>query len=127
MTDAPSGRELVEKTFVYMTTLSKECRKAITAKFEQAHKGIAFSDVEETLRKEIESWFAERDRNLRIQHEASAVGKPGQIMMTYAGSSKDTHFKFRVEASFTITGSSPAAPSYLKTVNVNLDKRDFAK
>ena len=127
MTDTPSGRELVEKTFVYMTNLSKECRKGLTSKFEQEHKGMPFDSVEPTMRKEVEAWFAERDRNISVKHERSDQGRPGEVLLTYAGASKDAHFKFRVDARFTLAGSSPNSPAYLKTLNVNVDKRDFTK
>lgn len=127
MTDAPSGRELVEKTFVYMTTLTKECRKALTVQFAQAHKGLSFNSVEPTMRKEIESWFTQRDKNIKIKHEKSGAGKPGEILITYSGATKDAHFKFHVNSFFTLTGSDPNAQSYLKSVNVYVDKRDFTK
>lgn len=127
MTDVLSGRELVEKAFVYMTTLSRECRKALTSKFEQIYKGIPFDSVEVTMRKEIESWFAERDKNIRISHEKSGTGKPGEILLTFAGASKDVHFKFHIDSLFTLAGSSETAPSYLKTINVYVDKRDFTR
>jgi hypothetical protein len=127
LTDSPSGRQLVEKTFVYMTNLSRECRKALTSKFEQEHKGVAFESVEPTMRNEVEAWFVGRDKNINVKHEKTDKGRPGEILMTYAGSSKDAHFKFRVDAQFTLTGSSEQAPAYLKALNVNVDKRDFTK
>jgi hypothetical protein len=127
MTDTPSGRELVEKAFVYMTTLGKECRKALTDKFGKEHKGIPFDSVEPTMRKEIESWFAGRDRNITIRHERSKLGRLGEISLSYLGESKDAHFKFQVDGQFTLAGVAPNAPSYLRTVNVYVDKRDFTK
>ncbi|MGA2626308.1 MAG: hypothetical protein ABSF63_04510 [Candidatus Bathyarchaeia archaeon] len=127
MTDSPSGRQLVEKTFVYMTNLSRECRKAITSKFEQEHKGVPFESVEPTMRQEVEAWFAGRDKNINVKHEKSDKGRLGEILMTYAGASKDAHFKFQVDAQFTLAGSSEKAPAYLKALNVNVDKRDFTK
>jgi len=127
LTDAPSGRELVEKAFVYMTALSKECRKALTNKFEQAHKGIPFESVESTMRKEVESWFAERDKNINVNHEKSEKGRQGEVLMTFSGASKDAHFKFHVDAQFTMAGASEKAPAYVKTININVDKRDFVK
>ena len=127
MTDTPSGRELVEKAFVYMTALAKECRKGVATSFERHHKGLSFDQVEPTLRREIVSWFTERDRNLRVQHEKSTIGRPGEIMMIYAGISKDAHFKFHVDGVFTLAGSAPTSPSYLKSMNVYVDKRDFTK
>jgi hypothetical protein len=127
MTDTPSGRELVEKVFVYMTTLSRECRKTLTDKFGKEHKGILFDSIEPTMRKEIESWFAGRDKNITIQHEISKHGRPGEISMSYLAENKDAHFKFHVDSQFTLAGTGSNAPSYLKSINVNVDKRDFTK
>ena len=127
LTDTPSGRELVEKMFVYMTALSRECRKGVVTSFERLHKGLSFDLAEPTLRKEVESWFTERDRNLKILHEKSVTGRPGEIMMTYTGSSRDAHFKFHVDSIFTLSGAAPNSPSYLKSMNVYVDKRDFTK
>jgi lysine/ornithine N-monooxygenase len=127
MTDVKSGPELVEKAFLYMTNLSKECRKELNSKFGQAYKGISFDSVEPTMRKEIESWFAERDRNISIKHEKSSSGKPGEIMITYSGSNKDAHFKFHVDGVFTLVGDMPDSHAYLKNVNVTVDKREFTR
>jgi len=127
LTDAPSGREMVEKTFTYMTTLSRECRKALTDSFGKEHKGIPFDAVEATMRKEIESWFAGRDRNITVKHEASNRGRPGEISLSYSGVTKDAHFKFHVDGQFALAGSEANSPSYLKNINVYVDKRDFSK
>jgi lysine/ornithine N-monooxygenase len=127
MTDVKSGPELVEKAFVYMSNLSRECRKALTAKFGQAYKGIPFASIEPAMRKEIESWFGERDRNLTVKHEQSSSGKPGEIMMTYSGGTKGAHFKFHVDGLFMVTGSDPGAPTYVKNINVTVDKREFTR
>jgi len=127
VTDVKSGPELVEKAFIYITNLSKECRKALTAKFGQAYKGISFDSLEPTMRKEIESWFAERDRNISIKYEKSSTGKLGEILMTYAGTTKDAHFRFHVDGLFTVAGASSNAPSYVKNINVTVDKRDFTR
>jgi lysine/ornithine N-monooxygenase len=127
MTDVKSGPELVEKAYVYMANLSRECRKALTAKFSQEYKGISFDTIEPTIRKEIESWFAERDRNITIKHEKSSVGRPGEILITYAGSNKEAHFKFHIDGVFTIAGAASNSPSYVKNININVDKRDFTR
>jgi hypothetical protein len=79
------------------------------------------------MRKEIEAWFAGRDRNISVKHEHSERGRQGEVLLTYAGASKDAHFKFHVDAQFTLAGSSTTAPAYLKTINVSVDKRDFSK
>jgi len=122
-----SGPELVEKAYVYMTGLSKECRKVLNTKFGQAYKGIAFDAIEPTMRKEIESWFTERDRNITIKHEKSTTGRPGEILMTYTGANKEAHFKFHVDGLFTLAGGSSSSPSYVKNINISVDKRDFTR
>lgn len=127
LTDVKSGPELVEKAFVYMANLSKECRKALTAKFGQEYRGISFDSVETTMRKEIESWFAERDKNISIKHEKSGTGKPGEIMISYAGANKDAHFKFHIDGVFTLAGATSNSPAYVKNINVTVDKRDFTR
>lgn len=127
MTDLSSSSKLVEKTFAYLTSVTKECRKSLTEQFEREHKGIPFSSVERVMRQGIESWFTKRDKNIRLSHDKSVNGKPGEILVTYSGSTKDAHFKIHVDGLFTMAGSSNDAPSYLKNLNLSIDKRDFTK
>jgi len=127
LTDAPTAKELVEKAFVYMSTIARECRKALTERFTRTHKGVPFDSVEATLRKEIESWFAERDKKIKISHEKSSLGKPGEVLLTYSGATKDARFKFHVNGIFTLAGGAANSPCYLKNINVNVDKRDFTR
>lgn len=127
LTDVLSGGRLVEKTYAYLTSVTRECRKALTEQFEQEHKGIPFGSVEKVMRQGIESWFAKRDPNIKLSHEKSINGRPGEILITYLGSTKGAHFKVHVDGLFTLAGSSGEAPSYLKNLNVQVDKRDFTK
>jgi len=127
LTDTMTGRQLVEKAFVYLTTLTKECRKALTITFEHEYKGIPFDSIETTMKREIESWFSRRDKNISITHDKSLKGRPGELLMTYSGLTKGAHFRVHVESLFTLTGSSSNAPSYLKSLNLYVDKRDFMK
>jgi hypothetical protein len=127
LTDVLSGRELVEKAFNYMTTLTKECRKVLTVQFQNKYKGVPFDSVEPTMRQEIESWFAKRDKNITVKHEKSMNGRPGELLVTYSGETKDAHFKFHVNSLFTLAGSSKNAPSYLRDMNIYVDKREFTR
>jgi hypothetical protein len=127
LTDVLSGSRLVEKTFSYLTSVTKECRKALTEQFERKHKGIPFGSVEKVMREETESWFAKRDPNIKLSHEKSLNGRPGEILVTYSGSMKDVHFKIQLDSLFTLAGSSSEAPSYLKNLNVHAEKKDFTK
>lgn len=127
MTDTQSSAKLVERTFIYLTSVTKECRKVLTELFEQKHKGIPFDSVEKVMRQEIESWFSRRDKNIKLSYDTSLKGRPGQISMTYLGVTKDAHFKIHVDSIFTLAGSSNNASSYLKSLNLNVDKRDFTR
>ena len=127
MTDKLSGSELVEKTFFYISALTKECRKALTIKFESEHKGISFDSIEAIMRREIESWFTLRDRNVKLSFTDTMLGKPGELIVTYSGSTKDAHFKIHINSLFTLVGSSVKVLSYLKSLNIKVDKREFTK
>ena len=127
LTDKLTGSELVEKTFVYVTNLTHECRKALTTKFEREHKGVSFDSIEPIIRREIESWFAMRDRNVKLSHTNSMILKPGEILITYAGVTKDARFKIGFDCIFTLAGSPTGQLSYLKNLNLQVDKRDFTK
>ena len=127
MTDKLSSSELMDKTFVYITSLTRECRKALTLKFEREHKGIPLDSAEATLRQEVESWFTSRDRNIKLSCSQSMTGKLGEILITYSGVTKDVRFKIHVNGLFKQVDSSDKALSYFKSLNFNLDKREFIK
>ena len=127
MTDKFTSSKLVEKTFVYISSLTGECRKGLIMKFEREHKGMPFDSIEVIMRKEIESWFAIRDRNVKLNFTNTMVGRPGEILVTYSGSTKNAHFKIHFNSLFTIVISSGKALSYIKSLNVNVDKREFTK
>lgn len=93
--------------------------------FEREHKGIPFDSVEAIMRRDVESWFAARDRNIKLSYEKSTVGRPGEILIIYSGTTKDAYFKIYVSGIFTLVGSSSKASSYIKSLNLNVDKRDF--
>ena len=127
MTDKLAGSVLVERAFVYITALARECRKALTMKFEREHRGIPFDSIEAVMRREVESWFAMRDRNVKLNYTQSTTGKSGEILVIYSGATKDARFKIQINGLFTLVDSSSKASSYLKSLNLNVDKRDFMK
>lgn len=96
-------------------------------KFEREHRGIPFDSVEAVMRREVESWFTMRDRNIRLSYTKSMIGKSGEILITYSGATKDAHFKINVNGLFTLIDSSSKAPSYIKSLNLQVDKRDFTR
>ena len=126
LTDPSSGKEAVQKTFVYVDSVGKECRKALTVDFNQSHKGARFDTVSPILRQSVLDWFARRDKNLKLVHESTDDAKLGEVRMLFQGEAKRVRFKIRFDASFTITGQSRDSQCFLKTVNVSVDPRDFS-
>lgn len=110
-----------------MTGLTKECRKALTGKFEREYRGIPFNAVEAAIKKETEAWLTMRDHNIKLNYSNTVLGKSGEILVIYAGATKDAHFKININGIFTLVSSSDQSLSYLKSLNVNVDKRDFTK
>jgi len=94
-------------------------------KFEREHKGIPRGSIESAVRKEVESWFATRDRNIKLDFTNTTIGKPGEVRVTYSGTNKDTYFKIHVDSLFTIV--EPSDKAYFKSLNLNVDKREFTK
>ena len=125
MTDKLSSSERVEKAFIFISGLSRECRKGLTAKIERDYRGIAPDTIGVVVRKETEAWFAARDRNIRLSFNDVATVRPGEVRITYLGSTKDAHFKIHVDGQFTIVESSGKA--YLKSINFNVDKKKFTR
>jgi hypothetical protein len=105
----------VEKTFVYMGSLVKECRKAVTLKFEREHKGIPFDTAEGILSKEVNP-----GAETRISTKPYVTdGKAGEIIITFSGATKDAKFKL-YNGLFTLADQQ--SNLYLKTC-LNVDKR----
>jgi hypothetical protein len=125
LTDKLKGAERVQKTFVYIRGLTTECRKFLITKFQREYKGVPFDAIESILRKEVDSWFSLRDRHIEVHHDESVVGKPGELFITYGGSTKEMRFKVHVHSVFTVAGSSSNSPSYLKRLNLSVDKKEF--
>ena len=127
MTDKLKGSERVEKTFVYITALIKDCRKSLTTKFEREYKGLPFDSVEPVIRKEVDAWFSFRDSNIVLNHDESVASKPGELHVTYLGSTKEVGFAIHINSTFTLAGSSDKSPAYIKSLNLSVEKREIDK
>jgi hypothetical protein len=126
MTDVQKGKEQLQKTVTYIENVSKESRKALMEEFSQKHKGIAFNSAQDTLRKSVLDWFPRRDPMLRLFHEKTSQGKPGDVRMDFRGETKTVHFKVHLHAIFAINGQAPDSPAFLKEVNLSVDPREFS-
>ncbi len=126
MTDILTGKEIVQKAFAYVDTISKESRKALTTEFNQKYKGTKFSMTSGILRQSMLDWFARRDKNVRLSHEETNDSELGEVRMTFQGETKKVHFRVHLNAAFSMSGETTESPCYLKTLNVFVDPREFS-
>jgi hypothetical protein len=126
MTDMLKGSQVLQKTYTYIENVTKESRKALMEDFSQKHKGIPINLASDTLRKSVLDWFPRRDPMLKIVHEKTNPGKPGEIRMDFRGETKAVKFKVHLYAVFAVNGQSPDSPAFLKEVNLSVDPREFS-
>ncbi len=126
MTDMLKGSQVLQKTFTYIENVTKESRKALMEEFSQKHKGIAINSASDTLRKSVLDWFPRRDPMLKLVHEKTSQGKPGDVRMDFLGETKSVRFKVHLHAVFAVNGQSPDSPSFLKEVTLLVDPREFS-
>lgn len=122
MTDAPTGKEDVQRLLAYAESLAKESRKALTVEFNQKHKGAPFNTVDRVLRDSLVTWFGRRDKNIKITPETTNSTKLGEVRSVFAGETKKVRFKLEANATFTMAGGTPESPCYLKELNVTVAK-----
>jgi len=78
------------------------------------------------LRQTVLDWFPRRDPMLKLVHEKTSQGKPGDVRMDFRGETKAVRFKVHLHAVFAVNGQSPNSPSFLKEVNLLVDAREFS-
>jgi hypothetical protein len=126
VTDMLKGSQVLQKTFTYIENVTKESRKALMEDFSQNHKGIALNSASDTLRQSVLDWFPRRDPMLKLFHEKTTRGRPGDVRMDFRGETKTVHFKVHLHAVFAVNGQAPDSPSFLKEVNLSVDPREFS-
>ncbi len=126
MTDPLSGRQDAQRILEYAESLAKEARKALTVEFNQKHKGIPFNTTAQVLRESLLAWFSRRDNNVRLILETINSTRPGEVRAVFTGEAKKVRFKVHADAMFTLAGGSTESRSYLKELNVTVDRRTFS-
>src|SRR5213080_1332676 len=125
MTDQLTGKEDVQRILDYAESLAKESRKALTLEFNQKHKGTPFNTTPKLLSESLLAWFWRRDKNLKLTAAKAEISKLGEVRTSFIAESKKARFKLHADAIFTLAGATAESPSYLKELNVTVDKRAF--
>jgi hypothetical protein len=124
LTDALTSKALVEKTYVYVDKLTKECRKDMMGDLSKVRPANA-NELARAVSNAILEWFGRRDRYIRIMFDPRMIRdtpEPG-IMLTFTGENKDIAFKFTTHITYYMAGN----VCYTKNISINVDKRDFTK
>src|SRR5207245_6368085 len=117
MTDMLKGSQVLQKTFTYIENVTKESRKALMEEFSQNHKGIALNSASDILRQSVLGWFPRRDPMLKLVHEKTSQGKPGDVRIDFRGETNAVHYDLDLHVVFAVNGQSPDSPSFLNEVN----------
>ncbi len=120
MTDQLSGKQDVQRILGYAESIAKESRKALTIEFNQKHKGIAFNTASRILQDSLLTWFARRDKNVRVTPGPVNTTRLGEVRAVFNGEAKNVRFEIHANAIFTMAGGSPESPCYLKELNVTI-------
>jgi hypothetical protein len=124
LTDQLTVKQLVEKTYLYLDRLTKECRRDIMEDLSKERPANA-NELARAVSNAMLEWFGRRDKYIRIMFDPRLVRdtpEPG-IMMTFTGENKDVAFKFTSHITYYMAGN----VCYTKNISINVDKRDFNK
>ena len=124
LTDQLKVKQLVEKTYLYLDRLTKECRRDIMEDLSKERPANA-NELARAVSNAMLEWFGRRDKYIRIMFDPRLVRdtpEPG-IMMTFTGENKDVAFKFTSHTTYYMAGN----VCYTKNISINVDKRDFNK
>lgn len=120
MTDTLSAKRDTQRILDYVEGLSKESRKALTAEFNQKHKGIPFNNTPQLLRDIILTWYTRRDSNLKLTLQSTNNATLGEVRAAFKAEYKIASFKLLAHAKFTLVGNSVESPCYLRELNVTI-------
>ena len=121
MTDILTGKQDAQRILAYAESIAKESRKALTIEFNQKHKGIPFNTASKTLQESLITWFARRDKNVKVTL-GPVTSKLGEVRAVFNGEAKNVKFEIHADAMFKIAGEVAEAPCYLKELNVSIGK-----
>ena len=122
MTDKLAGKDDSQRLLGYVESVAKESRKALTIEFNERHKGIPFNTTPKVLSDSLIAWFGRRDKNLKIKAESAANAKLGEVRAVFSGETKNVRFRVRADATFSLSGGLVDSPSYLRELNVSIDR-----
>ncbi len=122
MTDHLTGKEDTQRILAYAESIAKESRKALTLEFNQKHKGIPFNTIPKVLQDSLLTWFARRDKNVKILPGPVNITRPGEVRALFNGEAKKVHFEIHADAVFTMKGETTESACYLKELNITIGR-----
>lgn len=131
MTDPLSAKELVEKTYLYVDRVVKECRKNLLPQILSQKKPLGQAEIGPYLGKTLEEWFTKRDRLLNIRWEPHSVklGSKNDVHLSFSGKNRDAVFTISCDAEYVPVQDPNTGEKrfYLKAINVVAERSSFRR
>lgn len=131
MTDPLSAKELVEKAYLYVDRVVKECRKTLVQQILAQKKPLSQNEIGPYLGRTIEEWFAKRDRLLNVKWDPKSVrlGIKNDVHMVFNGRNRDAVFTINCDAEYVQVEDPNTGQKrlYLKAVNITAERSNFRR
>jgi len=131
MTDPLSAKELVEKTYLYVDRVVKECRKGFIPQILAQKKPLTQSEMGPYLGKTLEDWFTKRDKllNIKWQPQSVRLGSKNDIHLIFSGKNKDAAFTLSCDAEYLPVEDPQTGEKrfYLKSIMLNAERSNFKR
>jgi len=131
MTDPLSAKELLERSYLYVDRVLKECKKNYIPALLSQKKQLDEKELSEYLGISLEEWFGKRDKllNIKWQRQSIKIGPKNDVHLVFAGKSKDAKFTFNCDAEvFPVTDQSTGKKRYfIKSTNLSTDRSRFVR
>ncbi|MEM0121362.1 MAG: hypothetical protein QW514_03670 [Thermoprotei archaeon] len=131
MTDPLSAKELVEKTYLYVDRVVKECRKNLLPQILSQKKTLDEVEIGPYLGRTLEEWFNKRDRllNIKWQKQSVKLGSKNDVHLKFEGRNKDAVFTVNCDAELLpiMDPTTGAKKYYLKNVNIVAERSNFRR
>ncbi len=128
MTDPQSAKELVEKAYIYIDRLTKECKKSLMPKFISEKRTGSIDELIQYSAHEVEAWFWARDRGLGLKANSALAkkGPRGDFHVILSGKNKDAKFELNFDVDTVPNATTPDA-YLIRNFNISAEKSKFSR
>jgi endo-beta-N-acetylglucosaminidase D len=128
LTDPLSAKELVEKTYLYVDRVAKECKKTLLTKITTEKKALSKNELSSFVGSEIEKWFAQRDKSLNIKWDRSSfvLDPKNRFHLVFRGANKDAKFELSCDGEVFADPFNPERV-FIKSLDLKAERTKFQR